>query len=150
VTTQPPRLLITKIGLRRPRSRQPRVALRSWRDAGMEVWLYARRLAEHPRGLVEAGEWRKRVRWSVIRVCRRSPIDHLDRFPKLMRSLYAAGPRDVAGRGRQASCRQRDEGLQSEAGCRAGVLHPGQPLVQDNRGGDSASYIRRAGRASVV
>ena len=120
MTTQPPKVLVTKIGLD-GHDRGSRVVASFLRDAGMEV--------------VYTPPWQDIA--AVVKLATEEDVDvigvsslatdHLI-VPKLMRSLYAAGLQDIAvivG----GIVPDADEALLLEAGV-AKVFHPGSALEE--------------------
>ncbi|MDP2640850.1 MAG: cobalamin-dependent protein [Betaproteobacteria bacterium] len=120
MTTQPPKVLVTKIGLD-GHDRGSRVVASFLRDAGMEV--------------VYTPPWQDIA--AVVKLALEEDVDvigisslatdHLI-VPKLMRSLYAAGLQDIAvivG----GIVPDADEALLLEAGV-AKVFHPGSALEE--------------------
>ena len=120
MTTQPPKVLVTKIGLD-GHDRGSRVVASFLRDAGMEV--------------VYTPPWQDIA--AVVKLALEEDVDvigisslatdHLI-VPKLMRSLYAAGLQDIAvivG----GIVPDADEAMLREAGV-ARVFHPGSALEE--------------------
>jgi methylmalonyl-CoA mutase, C-terminal domain len=120
MTTQPPKVLVTKIGLD-GHDRGSRVVASFLRDAGMEV-VYTPPWQDIPAVVKLAME----EDVDVIGVSSLA-TDHLI-VPKLMRSLYAAGLADIAvivG----GIVPDADEAVLLEAGV-ARVFHPGSALEE--------------------